>query len=163
MLKIREELYTLKICLVDRAKIQHYELPNAWVNILLRNVYHQRIFFFPFGGIILQRWLCRICFVGLGEDLSSGQSPTCVKFLKLINYFLNSFRFTEKSNSTGSSHMEQFSLLLTSPIRMVHLLILMNQCWYIINLRFLHYFITVVFLFHNPIQDTTRHLNVISP
>lgn len=59
--------------------------------------------------------------------------------------------------------MEQFSLLLTSPIRMVHLLILMNQCWYIINLRFLHYFITVVFLFHNPIQDTTRHLNVISP
>lgn len=146
MLKIREEFYTLKIFLADRTKIQLYEVPNAWVNILLRNVYHQRIFFFPFGGIILQRWLCEICFVGLGEDLSSGQSLTCVKFLKLIDYFLNSFRFTEKSNSTGSSHMQQFSLLLTSPVRMVHLLILMNRYWCIINLS-LH-FIQISSLFY---------------
>ena len=85
-------------------------------------------------------------FVGLGEDLSSGQSFACVKFLKLIDYFLNSFRFTEKWNSTGSSHMQQFSLLLTSPVRMVHLLILMNQYWFIINLS-LH-FIQISSLFY---------------
>lgn len=145
MLKIREGLYTLKICPAGRAKNSALWTTKCLSKYSLRNVYHQRIFF-PFGGIILQRDDCGICFVGLGEDLSSGQSLTCVKFLKLIDYFLNSFRFTEKSNSTGSSHMQQFSLLLTSPVRMVHLLILMNQCWYIINLS-LH-FIQISSLFY---------------
>ena len=42
--------------------------------------------------------------------------------------------------------MQQFFLLLASHIRMVHLLILMNQCWYIINLS-LH-FIQISSLFY---------------
>lgn len=59
--------------------------------------------------------------------------------------------------------------LLTSYIRIVHLLQLMNQYWCYyqqksrVHSEFLSFFPNVLFLFQNPIQDSTLRLAVMSP